>query len=90
MESNLQDVEHRINELAKADEEIVGRMVGIAAVVALLPGTGTITVPSAKAVIAELMQYVVGAGTEVPDIAVRTAYVVIAAAQKAGSESFDT
>jgi len=83
MESDLQAIDRRIGELAKADDEAMGRIVGIAAVVALLPGTGAVTVPAAKAVIAELMQYVVGAGPEAADIAIRTAYVVTAAAQKA-------
>jgi len=89
MESDLQAIDRRIGELSKADEEALGRIVGIAAVVALLPGTGAVTVPAAKAVIAELMRYVVGAGTEVADIALRTAYVVTAAAQKARSGSPD-
>jgi len=89
MEFDLQAIDRRIGELTKADEVAMGRIVGIAAVVALLPGTGAVTVPAAKAVIEELMQYVVGAGTEVADIAIRTAYVVTAAAQKAASGSPD-
>src|SRR5262249_11113517 len=62
MEFDLQAIDRRIGQLTKTDDEALGRIVGIAAVVALLPGTGAVTVPAAKAVIAELMQYVVGAG----------------------------